>query len=250
MGKSTFTYLLIGLILIGLSVGYGYRSQKLLKRQKPVPAETETYNPAIDPQNFVTQVSNRYFTLKPGTTFTYEQRSGKEVERTEVAVTSGVKAVMGVPTTVVWDRVWLNNVLIEDTKDWYAQDRDGNVWYFGETVDNYENGQLKDHAGSWEAGIDGALPGIIMKADPQVGDSYRQEYFAGQAEDMGDVVALDKQVTVPYGTFGNCLETRDWSRIESSTNEYKYYCQEAGFMVLEEAVADPQERTVLMTVSQ
>jgi hypothetical protein len=114
--------------------------------------------------------------------------------------------------TVVWDREWLNDALIEETYDWYAQDKEGNVWYLGEDSKEYENGKAANSKGSWEAGVDGAKPGIIMKGDPKIGDSYRQEYLKGKAEDMADVVALSESVAVPFGTFTDCLKTRDWSK--------------------------------------
>ena len=121
---------------------------------------------------------------------------------------------MGVTTLVVRDREWLNDQMAEDTRDWVAQDKDGNVWYFGEAVDNYEDGKLVDHDGSWEAGVDGALPGIVMLSNPKAGDTYRQEYYPGKAEDMGTVVAVGKKVTVPQGAFEDCVQIRDWSRIK------------------------------------
>ena len=126
---------------------------------------------------------------------------------------------MGVTTIVVWDRVWLNNELIEETYDWYAQDKEGNVWYFGEDSKEYENGMVVSTKGSWEAGVDGAKPGIIMEAHLRVGESYRQEYYKGEAEDMADVVAVGVTVTIPYGTFEDCLKTRNWSQIDPNLNE-------------------------------
>ena len=236
----------IVLVIIG-GVVFWINSQK--PKDGNIDSGDSTYNISIDPGKFVSAVTNRYFTLKTGTKFTYENQTDEGLERIEVVVTSEVKTVMGVAVTVVRDRVWLDDVLVEDTRDWYAQDKDGNVWYFGEQVDNYEDGVLKDNSGSWEAGVDGALPGIIMKADPKLGDSYRQEYFKGQAEDMADVVALDKEVSVPYGSYTNCLQTRDWSRIETTLNEYKYYCSEVGFVVLEEAVSGGGEKVRLVSAA-
>ncbi|MGH6815204.1 MAG: hypothetical protein ACREC6_05840 [Hyphomicrobiaceae bacterium] len=193
------------------------------------------YNPSINPQDFVPHVAHKYFTLKPGTKFIYEKKTLWNTERIEVVVTKETKQVMGVATTVVWDRVWQDGKLIEDTKDWYAQDKDGNVWYFGEAVNNYRNEKLKDHAGSWEAGVNGAKPGLIMPKDFKVGDTYRQEYAKGVAEDMGTVVAVSKKITVPYGSFDDCVQIQDWSKIERTANEHKYYCSGVGFAVLEES---------------
>jgi hypothetical protein len=221
--------------------------------QESTTAARPEYNPVINPADFVPQVTNRYFTLKPGAKFIYTNKTLRGTERIEVAVTKETKRVMGVIATVVQDRVWLNNRLIEDTRDWYAQDKAGNVWYFGEAVDNYRDGKLTDHKGSWEAGVKGAKPGIIMLANPKVGDTYRQEYYKGQAEDMGTIIALGKKVTVPYGTLEDCLQTMDSTPLET-TSEYKYYCPEVGFMVLEEStrpsVPDSQRTELISIVTE
>lgn len=244
---SVFLFLILAIIIGGII--YQKSSQKSGDDVTTSKTKVSEYNPVIDPDNFVSQVDNPYFTLKLGTKFIYENKTAESLERIEVVITHETKKVLSVITTVVWDRVWLDNQLVEDTKDWYAQDKEGNVWYFGEEVANFEDGKLKDHKGAWEAGVDGALPGIIMPADPQVGHSYRQEYYIGVAEDMGEIAALSKKVTVPYGTFANCLQTRDWSAIDKSANEYKYYCPDVGFVVLEEQVADNKDRVELVRVS-
>lgn len=231
-------YLIIGAVLIAIIGSVFFWSES-----------REDYNPAVDPTNFVSNVNNKYFTLMPGKKFIYEKRNDEGLERIEIVIRSETKKVMGIATTVVWDKVFLNNELVEDTRDWYAQDKEGNVWYFGEVVDNYENGKLKDHKGSWEAGVDGAKPGIIMLTNPQVGRSYRQEYYKGEAEDMADILAFGKKVAVPYKTFENCLQTRDWSMIDQSANEYKYYCPSVGFVVLEESVKRGQGKVELVNVS-
>jgi hypothetical protein len=194
---------------------------------------SDGYATTIVPSDFVPRVTNKYFSLEPGTKYTFRDRVGKE--RIEVAVTAERKDVMGVATTVVRVREWKNNTLVEETRDWYAQDKAGTVWYFGEAVDNYKDGKLADHQGSWEAGVDGAMPGIIMLGDPRAGETYRQEYYKGKAEDMGTVVALDAKVSVPFGNFEDCLQIRDWSRIEQG-KEYKYYCPTVGFLVVEETI--------------
>ena len=119
-----------------------------------------------------------------------------------------------------------NGVIKEDTFDWYAQDKQGAVWYFGEATKEFKAGGKVDTAGSWEAGVNGQ-PGIIMPADPKPGPPYRQEYSAGNAEDMAQVVSLNETVTVPFGTFTNCVKTKDWSLLESG-NEYKWYAKGIG----------------------
>lgn len=193
------------------------------------------YAPEIDPKNFTTTIDNPYFTLTPGTTFSFRSQTEDGTETQKMVVTNLTREVMGVTALVVWDRVWLENELIEETYDWYAQDTSGNVWYLGEESREYENGQVKNTHGSWEGGVDGALPGIMMQADPKVGDTYKQEFYSGVAEDMAEVVALNETVETPYGSFTDCLKTKDTTPLEPSVLEFKYYCPEVGMYVLEDA---------------
>jgi uncharacterized membrane protein YkoI len=216
--------LVLALLLINASFFY-FSSNK--------PGKEETYNPTINPSDFTSNVDNKYFSLTPGKKMVYESVTQDGKERIEVYVTNEKKTVMGVETVVVWDRVWLNGELIEDTRDWYAQDKEGNVWYFGEDTAEIIDGKIINHDGAWEAGIDGAKPGIVMKANPVVGDSYRQEYYKGEAEDAAEVLSLGEKVETPYKTFNNCLKTYDYSYLDSSVQEYKYYCLEFGFVALE-----------------
>lgn len=202
------------------------------------PAPTD-YDPAIDPASFVSHINNKFFSLKPGQTYIYHNQTPEGLEVIKTEVTQQTRPVIGVTTMVVRDRAWLNGRLQEDTRDYYAQDKAGNVWYFGEAVDNFENGKLKDHAGSWEAGVNGAKPGIIMEANPLPGDTYRQEFFPGTAEDQADVVSLEESVQVPYKNYRHCLETRDYSPLDPGINEYKYYCA-GGVLALEREMADGQ----------
>jgi hypothetical protein len=197
------------------------------------PAE---YNPEIVPADFTSNVTNKYFTLTPRKKMVYEGESEDGTERIEVYVTNETRTVQGIETVVVWDRVWLEGELIEDTRDWYAQDKDGHVWYFGEDSKEMLDGKIVSTEGSWESGIDGAKPGIIMKANPVVGESYRQEYYAGEAEDMADVLALNQAVSVPFGNFTGCLKTLDWSPLEPNVTEHKYYCAAVGGLALEVAL--------------
>ena len=201
----------------------------------------QDYNPQINPGDFTANIANKYLTFAPGTTYFYEGKAEEGTERIEVYVTGNIKKIMGVNVLEVRDRVWLNNELIEDTKDWYAQDKQGNVWYFGEDSKEIVNGKIAITAGSWVAGFYDAKPGIVMKANPQIGDSYRQGYYKGQAEDMADVVALGVKVKVKYGSFENCLQTREWNPLEPGADEYKYYCPEAGNMVLEAGIEDGEQ---------
>ena len=200
-----------------------------------------SYNPLINPQDFSNVIDNKYLTFKPKTKFTYEGITEEGLERVEVYVTEETRMVMGIDALVVWDRVWLENELIEDTKDWYAQDKEGNVWYFGEESYEYVLGEVVNNAGSWEAGINGAKPGIVMKANPEVGEIYRQEYFKGEAEDMAEIISLNEQVSVPYGIFNNCLKTKDWTPLEINSDENKYYCKQIGNVVLEVVLEDGEQ---------
>jgi hypothetical protein len=207
--------------------------------------------PKFDSCNFGNEIiDNPYFTLTPGTTFTYKTiTEDNETEKDIVIVTDKTKEILGITTTVVWDRVWLEEELTEETFDWYAQDKEGNVWYMGEDSKEYENGKVVSTEGSWEAGVDGAKPGIIMEADPQVGDSYRQEYYPGHAEDQAEVVSLNEKVEVPFGTFTNCLQTRESTPLEPTQDEDKYYCTDVGGVTLEVAI-DSGEKTELIDFEQ
>ncbi|NIN71023.1 MAG: hypothetical protein GTO46_03615 [Gemmatimonadetes bacterium] len=209
---------------------------------KPAQEATQAYAPAIDAARFVTNVDNQYFPLVPGTTFVYETPDGGE--RVEVIVTEETKTIMGVTCMVVMSHEFEDGELVEETADWYAQDMDGNVWYFGEDTKEYEDGEVVSTAGSWEAGVDGAQPGIIMKGAPAVGQSYRQEYYAGRAEDMGEVLALQESVTVPYGSFENLLKTKEWTPLEPGDEEHGYYAPGVG-LVLE---AEGDDRLELISV--
>jgi hypothetical protein len=207
----------------------------------------DAYAPSIDPADFTTKIDNKYFPLKPGTTFVYKGKTEDGTEGDTVAVTSDARNVMGIECVVVDDRVTEDGKLTEQTYDWYAQDKKGNVWYFGEDSKEYENGKVKTTAGSWEAGVDGAKPGIIMPADPKVGETYRQEYYKGEAEDMARALKLDGSVTVPYGSFDHVLVTNEWTPLEPNVAEHKYYAAGVG-NVKEIATKGPQETLELVDV--
>jgi hypothetical protein len=207
---------------------------------------TVPYSPTIDPRDFVATIDNPFLPLAPGTRFIYEGATDEGLERTEVVVTPDTRTVMGVPCVVVRDTVWLNGEMIEDTRDWYAQDRAGNVWYFGEDTAEYKAGKVVNHKGAWEGGVNGALPGIVMKASPKVGESYRQEYYAGEAEDMAEIVALNETISVPAGTYNGVLKTLEWTPLEPGVAEFKYYAPGVGLVL--EAKRGSRERTELKLV--
>jgi hypothetical protein len=207
----------------------------------------ENYNPIIYQQNFSDSVTNIYFPLKPGRIFTYQSQTEDGLETIVVTVLSETKTVAGVKCTVVRDVVSIDGQTIEDTHDWFAQDKDGNVWYMGEDVDNYENGVLVDHEGSFEAGVNGAKAGIIMLANPVLEMPYRQEYSFNIAEDWGKVVAKGVTVTTTYGTFDNCLKTADWNALEpDSPMEYKYYAPDVG--LVKEEIENSDESVDLISL--
>jgi len=185
----------------------------------------------IDPNNFVSGVDNPYFPLTPGTTFIYRGEKDGVPSRDVMTVTQETKEILGVTTTVVHHLSYEDGVLVEDTFDWYAQDVDGNVWYFGEdTKELDENGNVISTEGSWEAGVNGAEAGIIMLADPKKGDRYQQEFAPGIAEDMAQVIGFEDSLCVRYGCFEDVLVTKEWTPLERGVVENKYYAKGVGFI--------------------
>jgi hypothetical protein len=168
-------------------------------------------------------------------------------QRVVVTVTNRTKRIAnGVEARVVHDVVTERGVPVEITDDWYAQDAEGNVWYLGEATTEYENGKPVSTAGSFEAGVDGAQPGIIMPADPAPGTTYRQEYYAGEAEDEGEIVSLDAQAEVPFGHFEPALMTRDVNPLEPKVLEFKFYARDVG-PVLAVSVSGGSDREELVS---
>ncbi len=205
--------------------------------------------PDINPDNFVRRVTNPFFPLKPGTTFTYQGSTDGIPTSNVTYVTHDTKRILGVTTIVVHDQAFENGVLVEDTFDWYAQDKAGNVWYFGEDTKELDaSGNVISTEGSWEAGVDGAQPGIIMLVHPQVGDRYYQEFYPGVAEDQAKVLSLDASVCVAYGCFNNILVTKDWTQLEPGVVENKYYAKNVGF-ILAVMVKGGDERTELVNIT-
>ena len=203
-----------------------------------------TYQPSVNPADFVAGVDNPLFPLVPGTRYVY-QGGG---ETTEVTVTDDTKQILGVTAIVVRDVVSVGGEIIEDTYDWYAQDKTGDVWYLGENTKEYEDGELVSTQGSWEAGVDGAQPGIIMHAtQPALGAPYRQEYYVCVAEDWGEVVSLNESVTVSYGSFDHCLQTRDFTPLEPGVSEYKYYAPGVGLVLEVDVQSGARTELIEMT---
>jgi len=195
------------------------------------------------------EIDNPYFPLEPGTSFIYQGTSEGKSTRERFTVTNRTKTILGVETRVIRHRDWEKGKLVEDTFDWFAQDDAGNVWYFGEYSTQYKNGKVIGHEGSWEAGVDGALPGIVMEASPQVDDTYQQENAPGIAEDMATVLSLDESICVSYGCFSNVLKTKDFTPLEPDVVEHKYYAPETGLIktVLVEGGSELSELVNIVT---
>jgi hypothetical protein len=208
------------------------------------------YEPVLDPANYTTTIDNPYFPLPVGRVLTYKGTKDGKSQVDRVIVTNQTKRVAeGITARVVLDIATHDGKLLEKTADWYAQDRQGNVWYVGEGTAAYlPNGQV-DRSGSWEAGVDDAEPGIVMEANPQIPDAYRQEFLAGEAEDTAWIVARGGQVTVPYGTLRNVLTTLEATRIEPGAYDQKIYAPGLG-IVREQALTGDQEFAALVSVNR
>jgi len=212
---------------------------------------TATYSPRIDPADFVSRIDNRYFPLEPGTTFHYRgvQEDGRTPQADDMAVTHQTKEILGVKATVVNDVVSSGGRQIERTFDWYAQDRFGNVWYLGEDTRELQGGGFVKGSDSWEAGVNGAEPGIIMPGDAKPDGSYRQEYYPGHAEDQARILGSGGALSVPAGSYPQTLLTEETApRLEPSVAERKYYVAGLGD-VKEQTVSGNQEQIQLISVT-
>jgi hypothetical protein len=197
--------------------------------------------PVFDPNNFVAAVDNTYFPLPVGRTLVYSGIKDGQTQRDVVTVTNQTKVILGVSATVVSDVADHNGTVLERTSDWYAQDKQGNVWYLGEdTVHFLANGK-GDTTGSWQAGVNGAVPGIIMEANPQIPDAYRQELLAGQAEDTAWIVNRGGTVSVPYGKVRNVLTTLEATRLEPGAYDQKVYGPGIGIILEQSLTGDPEQ---------
>jgi hypothetical protein len=238
MTMRTSTILMTALALVLLAAGCGGSSQTALPQGGEVVA--------LDPADFTAEIDNPWMPLRVGARWEYRETDGEGAEqKVEVTVLDETREVMGIEVRVVHDVVSEDGELIEDTFDWYAQDADGNVWYFGEETKEFENGKVSTTAGSWEAGVDGAQPGILVPAAPEVGMTYRQEYYAGEAEDAAAVLSLDEKAQVPYGKFDRVLMTKDYTPLEPDILEHKFYARGVG-MVLALAISGGSDREELV----
>jgi hypothetical protein len=201
----------------------------------------------LSPSDFVARVDNRWFPLKPGSRYRYKGTKDGTPMIDVLKVTDRTKRILGVETTVVHDVVRMHGRPEEVTNDWYAQDRHGNVWYFGEATKELDrHGNTISAEGSFKAGVDGARAGVYIPGHPKVGQSARQEYYKGQAEDHFKILDLNARVSVPYVTSHHALRTREWTPLEPNVVDNKYYVHGIG-TVREIAVRGPVERLSLVS---
>jgi len=234
----------VGVLLVGLLVtGCGAAPPRI----DPTGVDGLTIPiPTPDPADFVEGIDNELLPLHPGSTWTYRATGEDGVETITVTVTDGTREVAGVATTVVHDVVRAQDgTLLEDTHDWFAQDTAGNVWYFGEDTTAYGESAASSE-GSWQAGQDGAEAGLVMPAEPRVGDGYRQEFHEGEAEDRGRVLDVDATLSIGYGELHGLLKTEDTTPLEPGLVEHKYYAPGIG-LVYEETVEGGDETVELVS---
>lgn len=238
----------MGLCILLLSVlaagcGGGDDSSHDAGAALPQGAESVDLNPA----EFSVEIDNPYWPMRPGSRWVYRENDGEGgVQRVVVTVTGETKRIAnGIEARVVHDVVTQGGEPVEVTDDWYAQDAAGNVWYLGERTAEYEEGKVVFRAGSWEAGVDGAQPGIAMPAEPRAGLTYRQEYYAGEAEDRAKVLSRGEQAEVPFGHFTGALLTKDLTPLEPRLVEYKLYAPGVGpVMTLDVSGASGREELI------
>jgi hypothetical protein len=206
----------------------GVAAEAATGRPAALPRGSEPVN--LNPADFTTRIDNPYWPMRKGSRWVYRETDNEGAkQRVVVTVTRRTKLIAdGVRARVVRDIVTEKGVPVEVTSDYYAQDRAGNIWYFGEATTEYENGKPSSTAGSFEAGVDGAQPGVIVPAKPRVGLAYREEYYAGHAEDKARIVSLREQAEVPFGHFSRVLMTRNTNPLEPKSVEFKFYARGVG----------------------
>ena len=242
LGVAALAVAVIG--LVPASAGAGAAASCQLPRFGP----GRSYHPRIDPADFSPDVTNPWFPLTPGRTLVYTGTKDGQKALDLFAATSRTRMVDGVRTRVVEDRLYLSNVLEERTSDYYAQDRCGNVWYFGEdTAVLDRHGNVVDTEGTWHAGVDGAQPGVFMQAHPQLGRRFRQEWYEGHAEDVFKVIDRSAAIAVPAGSVRHALRTAERTALEPEVLDNKYYVRGIG-EVAELSVKGPRETQRLVEI--
>lgn len=199
----------------------------------------------FDPGDFVATITNPYFPLYPGEVFIYSGVTDEGPEVLQIYVSHQKKTILGVDCMVVNETVTVDGILVEVSINWYAQDKKGNVWYFGEDSKEYQDGAVIGTEGTWQAGANGAVQGIIMEAHPKIGDIYQQEVAPGVAMDMAQILSKTRSIKVPYGSFNDCLYIKEWSQLEPGVTEYKYYVRGIGFAL---GITGENQRLVLRTI--
>jgi hypothetical protein len=234
------TSVIVAVMLIGFSIGV----------VQARPCEL----PFFDVNNFDYPQDNIYFPMAFGDVYVYEAETEDGLMRNYIYISYDIVPILDVDCTVVYDVEWLwveeegmtpQWFKLEETEDWHAWDKDGNFWYFGEWTTEYEyddNWNLtgSNNDGSWTAGVAGALPGIVMPANPMQGDCYYQEYYEGEAEDMAKVLRLNATISIELGDYEDCLVTKEWTKLEPGNVEHKYYAPDLGLVYIEEL----KEKTV------
>lgn len=214
----------------------------------PAARTSSSYEPVLDPANFVSVIDNPYYPLPVGRVLVYKGVRDGQQQIDKVTVTDRTKVLEGITATTITDVAKTpDGTLLEKTTDWYAQDKQGNVWYLGEDTAAYENGQV-DTSGSWQAGVNDGEPGIIMEANPHIPDAYRQEYLQGEAEDTAWITGVSGSVKVPYATLYHVLTSLEHTVLEPDVVDMKIYAPGLG-IVMEQAIAGGQEVAKLVKVT-
>lgn len=234
--RRTTRALLVGLLAAATATCSQQRPTTQESAARPAARATRPFTPPqgsepvrLDPAQFTTHIDNRWWPMTPGSRWIYREIDGQgDTQRVAVTVTDQTKTISAIQARVVHDVVTEDGQLVEDTYDWYAQDATGNLWYLGEDTKEYEHGKVTSTEGSWQAGVDGAQPGILLLAAPKRAMEYRQEDYRGQAEDAARVLSLDMRVKVPAGFFDPVLVTRDSTPLEPDLLEHKFYAPGVG----------------------
>lgn len=200
----------------------------------------EKYDPQVNPVDFTTTITNPYFSLPVGKKMVYEQQTEDGKMRLEILIPGWTYTIMGVETLAYWNRAYVDDVLLEDTRDYLAQNKQtGDVWYFGEHVDNYEDGKLAHHDGTWFAGKGTAKPGTWMIADPKVGDEFVHEFKGGNEYNIIKIIGINESITVPASTYSDCVKTFASAVPDGTTANY-YFCKDIADIALEIDLKGPE----------
>jgi hypothetical protein len=221
-----------------LSVGFAAHAGLTATRKLP------------SPSHFSARIDNPWLPLRPGTLFIYRGTKDGKPSRDMLTVTHRTASIDGYPCVVVYDKLFLSGILEERTIDWYTQDDRGNVWYFGEATEQLDpHGKVVSTEGSWRTGVNGAVPGIFLPAVPKVGQTGRQEFYKGHAEDHFRVLDVHAHVSVPAVSSKAAVLTEEWTPLEPGVLDHKYYVRGIG-NVLEQSVRGPNERNELVSVTK